>query len=284
MNVQYYPDAAAFLAKTQLTLEKDEVLHSLMYGLSLRLKGVTEFSESPQCFITAEEKNEIVFAGLMTYPFRMVIQTFRSQGQAAMEQAAQSLVANEWPVPGVIGPAPDSSNFVRIWQRLTGEKFFMNRNERLFRLGRLIPPRPTPGSLRLATAADAGLVAHWAYLFQNEALGDSDPQNVREVAERRIANQEIYLWEHGQPVSMAAKTRPTPKGVSVSLVYTPPQFRRKGYASSCVASLSQLLLDRGFEFCALFTDLSNPTSNHIYQEIGYQPVADFNEYRFEKQD
>ena len=26
--------------------------------------------------------------------------------------------------------------------------------------------------------------------------------------------------------------------------------------------------------CALFTDLANPTSNSIYQAVGYAPVAD----------
>ena len=47
-----------------------------------------------------------------------------------------------------------------------------------------------------------------------------------------------------------------------------------------VAALSQLLLDSGRKFCFLFTDLSNPTSNHIYQAIGYRPVCDVDEYRF----
>jgi predicted GNAT family acetyltransferase len=42
-----------------------------------------------------------------------------------------------------------------------------------------------------------------------------------------------------------------------------------------VAALSDLLLRRGFEFCVLYTDLSNPTSNAIYTRIGYRPVRDF---------
>jgi predicted GNAT family acetyltransferase len=40
------------------------------------------------------------------------------------------------------------------------------------------------------------------------------------------------------------------------------------------------LLDQGKQFTSLFTDLSNPTSNSIYQKIGYQPVCDFDLYRF----
>ena len=60
----------------------------------------------------------------------------------------------------------------------------------------------------------------------------------------------------------------------------PPAQRKRGYASACVATLSHLLLNRGYEFCMLYTDLTNPTSNAIYQAIGYEPVIDSTMYRF----
>lgn len=60
----------------------------------------------------------------------------------------------------------------------------------------------------------------------------------------------------------------------------PPEQRGLGYARACVAGLSQQLLDRGFKYCFLFTDLRNPTSNHIYQQIGYRQVSDVNTYYF----
>ena len=80
---------------------------------------------------------------------------------------------------------------------------------------------------------------------------------------------------------MAGFSGATPNGIRVNLVYTPPEYRKKGYATSCVAALSQTLLDQGRKYCFLFTDLANPTSNHIYQTIGYQPVCDMNDYWFE---
>jgi GNAT superfamily N-acetyltransferase len=64
-------------------------------------------------------------------------------------------------------------------------------------------------------------------------------------------------------------------------VYTPPELRRQGFATAYVARLSKELLDEGFAFCVLFTDLANPTSNSIYARIGYQAVGDFTLYRFE---
>jgi predicted GNAT family acetyltransferase len=79
---------------------------------------------------------------------------------------------------------------------------------------------------------------------------------------------------------MALKTRPTDKGATVGGVYTPPEFRKKGYATSCVAEISRAILQGGKQFCALYTDLANPTSNSIYIKIGYQPVCDSVEHTF----
>lgn len=83
---------------------------------------------------------------------------------------------------------------------------------------------------------------------------------------------------------MAAVARPTLHGITVNLVYTPPEQRGRGFASNCVAALSQRMLDGGYQFCTLFTNLANPTSNDIYQQIGYRSIADFNEYRFENRE
>ena len=80
---------------------------------------------------------------------------------------------------------------------------------------------------------------------------------------------------------MAAVGGPTPNGDRISWVYTPPALRGRGYASACVAALSQRLLDSGRRFCFLYTDLANPTANKLYQRIGYRQVIDASIYHFE---
>jgi predicted GNAT family acetyltransferase len=159
------------------------------------------------------------------------------------------------------------------------------RRERAFELTHVIPPRTGPGHLRTATQADLELVLQWTLAFMQEAVPnepEEDPEGRRRSWTRRIEQGTIYLWEleDGQIVSLAATTRPISKVISIGPVYTPPEQRGKGYASRCVAALSQLLLDSGWERCCLFTDLANPTSNSIDQQIGYRPVCDFNEYLF----
>ena len=80
---------------------------------------------------------------------------------------------------------------------------------------------------------------------------------------------------------MAGWTGRTPDGVRIGAVYTPPEYRGRGHATACVAALSQRMLDTGLAFCFLYTDLSNPTSNSIYQRIGYHLVRDVVDYNFD---
>jgi predicted GNAT family acetyltransferase len=134
----------------------------------------------------------------------------------------------------------------------------------------------------MADEADIELITQWLFEFDAEALGGSgDRAAAHEAALRRVQEGSIYLWVDGQPTSMAGKARPTRKGITINAVYTPPDLRGRGYATSCVAAVSQLLLDSGYIFCTLFTDLLNPTSNKIYQKMGYAPVGDYSVYVIE---
>jgi predicted GNAT family acetyltransferase len=153
---------------------------------------------------------------------------------------------------------------------------------RIYELRQVTPAPSTPGRFRVAAEADVPLVASWTRRFIEEALPNDDPNVADEAAKRRIRGGEMFLWEDGgRPVSMAAKSRPMNRGITVNMVYTPPDLRGRGYATACVAALSQHLLDEGWKFCVLFTDLSNPTSNSIYQKIGYRPVCDFDQLGFD---
>lgn len=281
MRVSIYPNADRFLARTQAALEKNEAANNLMLGLSLRMSRFLPLIEHPPYFATVTDNDNLLLAAMMTPPRSLVLYTELSNWSEALELLIQELVAHQWPIPGVTGQPRLSQAFAVAWARLKGRTYQVKMRNRLYELKRVSSIPPTPGRLRLATVDDLELIAEWTFAFQNEALNRGDLAESREVARYRINDQDIYLWEDGQPVSMASQSRPTSNGICISLVYTPPELRGRGYATACVAHLSQLFLDSGRKFCVLFTDLANPTSNHIYQTIGYTPVCDFTEYSFD---
>ncbi len=116
------------------------------------------------------------------------------------------------------------------------------------------------------------LLTHWLVAFGNESLPPPERKSFeqrRPQMEKIVENDQAYVWHlDDQPVSVAHVGRPTENGISVSAVYTPLNLRKRGYASAVVAHLSQLMLNSGKRFCVLYTDLSNPTSNKIYKDVG----------------
>jgi len=280
MKIRTYVDTESFLRKTQSELELDEAANSLMLGVCLRLARCPEQVETNPCLKTIEDQNVLVCAAMMTPPHKLVV--FGHQGN--LDTGARTLVTNlvseGWSIPGVMGPEETAERVAKQWAEVIGERYILERRQRVYELRGMATPVPERGRLRLATAADAELVARWRYEFRRGIFGEAEEEEVQRAARRIAEGRDIYLWEDGRPVSMAMKTRPTRKGISISSVYTPPELRRRGYATACVGELSRMLLGEGWEFCALFADLANTPANCVYERIGYKPVCDYDEYVF----
>lgn len=281
MRLTTHSDAAGFLARAQDWLEKNEASTSLMLGVALRLRQYPERIRARPYYATVEDEEGLVLAATMTPPYRLIVYGERADTTEALAQVLQDLIAGGWPVPGVLGPRPVASQAAALWTEITGRAHRLGRGERIYELRRINPLPSAPGRLRLATVGDLPLAAEWTYAFQDEAGEPADRESALETTAQRITDGHLWIWDDGGPVSMCASVRPVAHSISVSLVYTPPGLRRRGYARSAVAALSQIMLHRGWELCTLFADLANPTSNHIYQEIGYTPVCDYDEYTFE---
>ena len=142
-----------------------------------------------------------------------------------------------------------------------------------------------PGARRLAGADDVPLVIAWLAAFGAAADAQAgrrpgegmahDVDLTEEQALGRIEQRRVWLWEDpvGTPVHLTQATPPSFGVVRIGPVYTPDEHRGRGYATAMVAALSRELAAAGVRVC-LFTDQANPTSNAIYQRIGYVPVID----------
>jgi uncharacterized protein len=185
--------------------------------------------------------------------------------------------------PGIVGAKDLAKRAVALWTERTGQRAHVQMAERIYRLSRVIPPRPVSGRMRAATFADLDRVSSWfhAFVVESQPWFDDSPEAARVNAERWIRSGLFRVWDDDGVVSMAGSSGQTQHGIRVGAVYTPPEKRRRGYASALVAALSQEQLDAGRRFCFLYTDLANPTSNKIYLDIGYQPVIDVDQYAFE---
>lgn len=148
-------------------------------------------------------------------------------------------------------------------------------DERLFRLDALEPPRDVPGVARRFTPDDLDLLSAWYEAFAVEAFGRLPPGfGGREFLARAFRVSTCWLWTvDGVPVSFANRHRVVDGVSRIGPVYTPPGLRGRGYGSAATAAAARHILDEGAVPC-LYTDLANPTSNKIYQALGFYPVLD----------
>ncbi len=282
MRLAFHESSSGFLGVAGEWLEVEEAKNNLMLGLAGNIAAGRQAMTAPPVMMTACIGDCSRAAMLMTVPPRYAI-LYAPRGDRFIDAIVQALVAGGHEVRGCLGPVATAQAFARAWERRTGQRATLKFAQRIYELRKVTPPTEVPGRLRPATTADLDLAARWRNGFSIEATGEQDAAAARSAAKRSIGQGQLFLWEdEGIPVSQAVATRPTRHGICIGAVYTPPETRRRGYASACVAALSQLHLDAGRRFCCLYTDLANPTSNSVYQRIGYVPVADSSHYVFEE--
>ena len=279
MKVHRFSDPAKFLERTRSFLEVREAENNLVLGIAAWLAAHPNRIETPPYFVALEENQGVQAVAMLTPPHQLVLTRANSEALAAI---VDHLLLEGVIPPGVNGPSQTSRAFAELWAQETGHKFKLHRSLRIYELTRVIPPTHVNGQIRLVSNSDATPLVRWIGGFRVE-IGEAEGQaEASEIFERMVGDKRLYVWEDEELRSMAAWSAPTAHGVRISLVYTPPEFRGRGYASACVAALSKAMLDSGRKFCCLFTDLSNQTSNRIYQSIGYSPVCDFTEYSLER--
>ena len=259
---------AAFLARAEpwlLTREDEHNLH-LSLAYARREKGE---AGTDALFGTVESEDVVVGCVIRTPPHKLLVTTLPTEATREISHVVAELYEE---IPGVLGPADIAEAVATGWVEAKGGSSRPGMRQRIYRLDEVTPPSDIDGRLRTATPADLDLVLEWANGFARD-VGHQFAMTTDAIVSL-IERGALFIWEDGEAVSMAAAQGRTPSGIRVGYVYTPEESRRRGYASAAVAELSQQMLDSGVRFCVLYTDLSNPTSNAIYQRVGYKALMD----------
>jgi predicted GNAT family acetyltransferase len=277
---------AEFLDRAGALLGADEARHNLVLGIAGVLRDRPEVYPEFHLWVV-EGAGGPVAAALITPPHNLVLAD--AVAPEAVALLAGAVHDSGLPIPGVVGNRPTVDRFNEIWAARAGVTPRLRMAQGVFALAAVRPVPSAPGAARAVRPEDRRLVLEWMEAFSAEALPEEpfDRERTARGVDQRIANMEataagIWLWQDGeQAVALVAYGSPTPGGIRLGPVYTPPERRRRGYATSLVAEVSARLLESGFRRCYLFTDLANPTSNAIYRRIGYEQVCESAEYGYE---
>jgi GNAT superfamily N-acetyltransferase len=277
MKLELYENTEAFAADTLEILLENEVQNNLPISFIDSKKA----DKSDWLLGSVKDENGgVALVAACTPPFNIVLyETGNRQNDAAVRLLSDELKAAGFIPPGVLAERGLALRFAATFCENRGFHRHMSMN--IMRLDAVKEMPKAPGRCRPQREDDLHYTPYWARAFAEECRVEvyGIPTNVARQRSQ-IETNTLYIWEDGHPVSQAAQGRKTQNGAVLSAVYTPPHYRGRGYASSVVAELSQILLDRGNKFCCLFADAENPISCGIYRKIGYYDLCVFEEIRF----
>jgi len=263
--------AAEFRERAGRLLLADEVRHSIPLGVLTTLERDPGRYREHHLWV-ADAGGAATACALITPPFRLLV-AGSARGFDALVAAIRADCSQ---VPGVTGFVPEVEEFAARWSGATGDSTRVRMALRMYSTSAVARAQVAAGAMREARDSDRPLMREWAGAFAAETGVPEGPEELVRSIDARVGHDPgIVLWEvEGVPVTLAGATVSSPGIARVGPVYTPPEHRRRGYATSLVAAWTSELLRRGARRCALFTDLANPTSNSIYQAVGYRPVGD----------
>jgi predicted GNAT family acetyltransferase len=267
----------AFWELTSDFLLRDPVLNGvLLTTISARRTGAMVDPAPATYAAVLDARGWVMGAAMRTPPFNIYVSPMPVE---AVDLLVDAMVAACPDAGGVTGTAAEAAAFASAWAERTGSSLAVQERQRIHRLDAVTMPAPVPGSWRTAGPSDRDLLVEWTEAFAKQtgsAVAGTGAANV----DSRLAEDRAFVWLDGVPVSYVGTSTPAGGIVRIGPVYTPPERRRRGYASALVALVSQRALNGGAVACSLYTDLANPTSNKIYAAIGYRPVRDVTVYRF----
>ena len=270
-----------FLARAGDFLRSRPALHTLPLTVTetLRRRGADAYGVEAPIFGRLERAAEVRATFFRTPPRRLNLTTLTAEHADTL---AARLADLGHPLPGVSADHHTATAFAEAWQRHTGATPTLRERQRLYRLGTLTPPEPLPaGRGRVAGEQDREQLLLWYREFCAD-IREAPSVDAVSWADTRIANRRVTFWEtpDGTPVSMAGVTPMVAGQTRVAPVYTPAHLRGRGYATAATFEVSRAALAAGATEVVLFADLDNPTSNSLYQRIGYHRVTDFALYDF----
>lgn len=275
MTWSHTDDVDAFLTAAGPFLRSRPVEHTLLLTVSatVRRVGRHAFGDGDPVFGWWRAADGGVGAAYLRTPPRAMVLT-RAPDDAATA-LARDLTEAEHPLPGVNAHRATAEAFGAAWcARHAGVTALTDAHVGLYRLGELTEPVPAPsGHARVAQPADLDLLVSWWEAFHEE-IGEGAAKSSEAVA-GHIDGGALMIWETGgRPVAMACRSRTEAGMARVMAVYTPPASRQRGYAGAVTVAVSRAARQAGAHEVVLHTDLANPTSNALYQRLGYRAVED----------
>ena len=282
MKFNKYEDINLFWNDTKELLEKDEWYNCLMIGNCIEGvgKGINDW------FMTTITDNyNIELIMLYRKPWKLILYSpTNNYSDEILEFASSEIYKYDKELLGVNSEKSVANKFSKYYCDLSNMKYSVHTELRILLLENLEDGKLLEDiTYRKCTLNDKDILIKYIQNFMKEALNEEcDYEKAEEKFNKYLKNGYYVLEKDNKIVCQANISRIMKYGKCVSGVYTPKEERGKGYAYNLIYRISRDLIDSGDKYCVLYTDDSNPISNHVYEKIGYKRKSDWEDIDFIK--
>jgi len=263
-----YKDAEHFLSRCKGWLLERSDIHNIMYSSAILIARESPVFTGPYWFAAIEDDDgNIVACGNHNLPNGLCL----SETPENMLEAVCRSFVDAVGVPHRITAPQITANWLA--ERFSdtskvGRPFQVRWHT--YRLDNVVwPVKDVPGQLRKGRMDEVDLVAEWGRAFGEE---DPAPVDVSDFMRQKLSDGDLFVWDNIGAKTLLTLSGRTGKGIRISGVYTPPEFRGRGYASAAVAALSHAELSNGREFVVLNVADGNPAAR-LYQRLGFRLIG-----------
>lgn len=276
-RVVRHADAQAFLAAASTLLERETAAYGGLVAWARALREKPRSRVAGGLFWTVADEGRTVAFGLQREQGPLVI----GDGDPGAVTLLASAVARRHPgIPGLLGSHAACAAFSAAWRDHTGHVPRLRFRLRSYVLAAPPPAIEVRGDARPVQEADLDLVVAWLSAFIDEVRIPDDKSGLRIAAAARIAAGELWLWHDRRIRALVGHVQVEAGTGRIVTVYTPAEFRGRGYARALTAAVAARLRERGCTRIHLTADCANPASNAVYTSLGFQPAGDHFHYDF----
>jgi uncharacterized protein len=277
IHLTVHENAADFLAAAGAFLNLSEAENSIMSISAARMVSGPTGDDADAYFASVEHEGAVVAAALHSSSGSVML---TGTSAPALTLLAADMAERSRAPKSMVGPLATCETFAREWIGRTGQRHALRFHLRHYELHRRPSLPRAPGNMRLPRQDEHDLLLAWQLAFIEEVSLSDDPARIQRIFARRLEQGTVRVWDDDGVVSLAGYGDGGTDVARIAPVFTPPEHRRRNYASALVGELSRELFEQGKRAMFLTTDVANPTSNSIYRKIGYVPVADHYHFDF----
>lgn len=268
VTIERYPTAEAFLRALGPWLLERETETNVMFSVAELLAAGDHPFKPPFYYAGIESSGRLVGCALRAPPDGLGVSALPP---GVAEQLAADVAEQQPDLQGVSGPDATAAEFARAWVAARGGTWRIRYEWTLFRLESVVSPRRAAGRLRLSEPRDWPALRAWAPRYARDVNAPLDVERFFGEMARRDC---LYVWDDDGARCVVAMSGRTQNGRRVSAVYTPDEFRRRGYAANAVAAACEIALGDGASFCVLFADREPSLPSRVYRRVGFEPIED----------